>query len=526
MFRDFRMRWSKIALVAFGPVDAVNKWSIASYDDQPNGPVEVPLNNWGGNSPENVHFEPRAEKRPDDVRYFGKPWGSFSFDVPGTEGDTSPEHVAWHQDYRKEGNENEMLTDELDADGNKRYTRKVHQFNTDYWEFAQTETEKEAGWLRESNRCGRKDGPAQQDDTNCPNIIIINTDDLAWADISINNPSKVVPTPNLDRLVSKGINFRDGHSCTSRCAPSRYCMMSGRHHWRRGDYHYKPMYLEQGRKIMPQMFKRAGYRTYLLGKAQPTDSVSLEIQTVDHYTECRAETGDGWSSTGGGEGRRVTVDKNKEWYNGGAYVPEKHDFMYMEKGENGLPMDPIIQKVCWLGADATVHQVCKDADQCHSLKISTNVVKYEQCVDECLTEPFNQQRLQDYQAYEQAYCPSRKRLNAFCTQANTNYKNFFLEQGVTKWGFDTGFNSFSYCCSVGAAFFRDDYNVEALRSYGVYADIRTDDHMYNDNRRIRDDWMSKNAQYMIGRTGLFKAYQGTSNKIQYSTFLTHFMKRK
>ena len=32
--------------------------------------------------------------------------------------------------------------------------------------------------------------------------------------------------------------------------------------------------------------------------------------------------------------------------------------------------------------------------------------------------------------------------------------------------------------------------------------------MYNDHRRVRDDWMSKNAQYMIGRTGLFKAYQG------------------
>jgi hypothetical protein len=278
-------------------------------------------------------------------------------------------------------------------------------------------------------------------------------------------------------------------------------MMSGRHHWRRGDYHYKPMYLEQGRKIMPQMFKRAGYRTYLLGKAQPTDSVSVEIQTVDHYTECRTENFDFFA-------RRIQSDKNKEWYKGGGYIPAKHDYMYMEIGENGLPMDIDVQKICWLGATATVLEICENADQCHSLKISGNVPNYQKCVQECLKEPKHVEKKATYETYEDSYCPSRKARDAFCSHDMTNYKNFFLEQGVTKWGFDTGFNSFSYCCSVGAAFFRDDYNIEALRSYGVYSDIRTDDHMYTENRRIREDWMSKNAQYMIGRTGLFKGYQG------------------
>ena len=94
-----------------------------------------------------------------------------------------------------------------------------------------------------SNRCGRSASSGstgdQRKDPNCPNVLLINTDDMAWADLSINNPSKLIPTPNLDRLVSKGINFRDGHSCTSRCAPSRYCLMTGRYHFRRGDYHYK-----------------------------------------------------------------------------------------------------------------------------------------------------------------------------------------------------------------------------------------------------------------------------------------------
>ena len=53
----------------------------------------------------------------------------------------------------------------------------------------------------------------------CPNVIVINTDDMSWADVTINNPSKLVPTPNIDKLVSKGINFRDGHSCTSLTQP-------------------------------------------------------------------------------------------------------------------------------------------------------------------------------------------------------------------------------------------------------------------------------------------------------------------
>ena len=32
--------------------------------------------------------------------------------------------------------------------------------------------------------------------------------------------------------------------------------------------------------------------------------------------------------------------------------------------------------------------------------------------------------------------------------------------------------------------------------------------MYKDNKRVRDDWIGKNMQYLIGRTGLFKHYQG------------------
>jgi hypothetical protein len=58
-------------------------------------------------------------------------------------------------------------------------------------------------------RCGQpaQAGSAkdQRNDIKCPNIILMNTDDMSWADVSINNPSKQMPTPNIDRLVSKAL---------------------------------------------------------------------------------------------------------------------------------------------------------------------------------------------------------------------------------------------------------------------------------------------------------------------------------
>ena len=41
--------------------------------------------------------------------------------------------------------------------------------------------------------------------------------------------------------------------------------------------------------------------------------------------------------------------------------------------------------------------------------------------------------------------------------------------------------------------------------------------MYKDNKRVRDDWIGKNMQYLIGRVGLFKHFQGKT--------CTHFVDR-
>ena len=68
-----------------------------------------------------------------------------------------------------------------------------------------------------------------------PNILVIYADDLGYGDLRVNNPDSKIPTPNLNRLAQQGMRFTDGHSSSGICTPSRYALLTGRHHWR--DFH-------------------------------------------------------------------------------------------------------------------------------------------------------------------------------------------------------------------------------------------------------------------------------------------------
>ncbi len=102
-----------------------------------------------------------------------------------------------------------------------------------------------------------------------PNILILYADDLGYGDLGCYNPKSQIPTPHLDRLAAGGIRFTDGHSSSGICTPSRYALLTGRHHWR--DFHgivkgmgesvFKP-----GRLTLPEMLKKKGYRTAAIGK--------------------------------------------------------------------------------------------------------------------------------------------------------------------------------------------------------------------------------------------------------------------
>ena len=59
--------------------------------------------------------------------------------------------------------------------------------------------------------------------------------------------------------------------------------MTGRYYFRRGNYNYKPIRLEYGRKIVSHLFKRNNYRTMVVGKMQPIGMVMAGTNETNTY---------------------------------------------------------------------------------------------------------------------------------------------------------------------------------------------------------------------------------------------------
>jgi arylsulfatase A-like enzyme len=109
---------------------------------------------------------------------------------------------------------------------------------------------------------------SNQETKRLPNIVIIYADDLGYGDIVVNG-AKGVKTPNIDLLASKGVNFTDAHCSAATCTPSRYSLLTGSYAFRKdaeildGD---APFIISENQGTLPEMLKRAGYTTGVVGK--------------------------------------------------------------------------------------------------------------------------------------------------------------------------------------------------------------------------------------------------------------------
>jgi arylsulfatase A len=105
-----------------------------------------------------------------------------------------------------------------------------------------------------------------------PNIVYILADDLGYGDVQAFNPQNgKIKTPNLDRLATQGMMFRDAHSGSSVCSPTRYGLLTGRYSWRTKMQSgvlngFSPPLLTRDRLTVPALLKQQGYTTACVGK--------------------------------------------------------------------------------------------------------------------------------------------------------------------------------------------------------------------------------------------------------------------
>ncbi|KAJ8900997.1 hypothetical protein NDN08_004859 [Rhodosorus marinus] len=135
-----------------------------------------------------------------------------------------------------------------------------------------------------------------------PNVILIVLDDLGYHDLGIQG-SEDVKSPNIDKLATDGVRFTDGFAPNHFCGPSRSGLFSGTYPFRIGaafntpkDYCDKTVGLPVDVEILPKTMKKAGYRTYCVGKWHLG-------HTTDHHPKNRGFDGffgflgDSWNYT-------------------------------------------------------------------------------------------------------------------------------------------------------------------------------------------------------------------------------------
>lgn len=100
--------------------------------------------------------------------------------------------------------------------------------------------------------------PTMDPDARRPNILLINADDLGYADLSCYG-SEAIETPKIDGLAREGVRCTDFHSCDAVCTPSRAGLLTGRYPARMAlDVPLQPGSLPLGRKALLRLGYLAG----------------------------------------------------------------------------------------------------------------------------------------------------------------------------------------------------------------------------------------------------------------------------
>lgn len=122
-----------------------------------------------------------------------------------------------------------------------------------------------------------------------PNILLITADDLGLQ-LSCYGDS-VVETPHLDRLAGRSVRFETAYVAQPSCSPSRAAIFTGL--YPHGNGQYGLAHAAEGFKVhshlidqlLPNLLKRAGYRTGLIGKlhVSPEDQFAFDVHHMEGF---------------------------------------------------------------------------------------------------------------------------------------------------------------------------------------------------------------------------------------------------
>lgn len=105
-----------------------------------------------------------------------------------------------------------------------------------------------------------------------PNIILIVSDDHAYQAIS-SYGSKLIQTPNIDRIGKEGAIMQKAYVTNSVCSPSRAVILTGKYSHVNG-LRDNGTFFDSSQQTFPKLLKEAGYKTAVIGKwhlwSQPT----------------------------------------------------------------------------------------------------------------------------------------------------------------------------------------------------------------------------------------------------------------
>src|SRR5437870_3916906 len=117
-----------------------------------------------------------------------------------------------------------------------------------------------------------------------PNIIFILADDMGYGDLGCYGQMKI-KTPNIDKLATEGMKFTQCYAGSTVCAPSRCCLMTGKHTGHcfiRGN---NDVPLPPSEITVATVLKNAGYATGLVGKWGLGDPGSIGVPSKHGFDE-------------------------------------------------------------------------------------------------------------------------------------------------------------------------------------------------------------------------------------------------